>query len=332
MRLEQAQIETHFLDGRTAVHFPRTVSRLRRHFAARPPDIVQTFLFHANVIGALAARVCRQTKFITGFRVADPRRWRQRIERQASGSAKRVVCVSQDVAMYCRNDVGLPEEKLVVIPNGVDCERCAQAAPANLAQFGVPNGRRVFATVGRLDRQKGFDWLLPLTPQLLNGLPDHDWLLIGDGEQRAELEQLAQATGHRERIHFAGWQPEIPGILRSCEAVLLPSRWEGMPNVLLEAMATGLPVVATRVSGVEEILGPLAGEQSVALGDKAGFLRRVRDLLRDPPRCERLGRENRRRVEREFSLQQMVARYQSLFELLLPHEEPVGMGRERPKP
>ena len=117
--------------------------------------------------------------------------------------------------------------------------------------------------VGRLEKQKGVNWLIESAPLWLAELPDCHLLLVGDGPMRATLESAAAASGLGERIHFAGWRADVPEILAASDLLVLPSAWEGMPNVVLEAMASRRPVVATDVEGVRELLGPGADLQTV---------------------------------------------------------------------
>ncbi len=108
--------------------------------------------------------------------------------------------------------------------------------------------------------------MLTAAPHFLRLLPHHDLLLVGDGPEAAKLRQLADQSGVSERIHFCGWQPQVREILLASDLLVLPSRWEGMPNVLLEAMGAGRPVVCTQAQGVQEVLGPLAESQGCASG------------------------------------------------------------------
>jgi glycosyltransferase involved in cell wall biosynthesis len=237
-RLANADIPTHFLDLRRPWHYPAGVRRLAALFRQQQPQIVQTFLFHANVLGSRAARTAGVPHLVSGIRVADPRWWRTAVERWATARADRIVCVSQGVADVCRRR-GFAAEKLVVIPNGIDASRWRDAQPAELAQFGVPFGRRVFLFVGRLDEQKGLLPFFAQLPRLLAELPRHDFLLVGEGPQRESLLAEVRRAGIADRIHFAGWQADVPAIMAAVDLLVLPSRWEGMPNVVLEAMAAG---------------------------------------------------------------------------------------------
>ena len=144
-------------------------------------------------------------------------------------------------------------------------------------------------------------------------MPDCDLLLVGDGPERTKLQQDVVRLGISDRVHFAGWQADVPPILAAAELLVLPSNWEGMPNVVLEAMAAGKPVLATRAEGVVELLGPGADEQTIPIGDKRALVARARSLLANPSRANELGAQNRSRAEAEFSLDRMIARFEDLY-------------------
>ena len=171
--------------------------------------------------------------------------------------------------------------------------------------------------VGRLDRQKGLAWLIEAAQAWLGRLPECDLLLVGRGPQRRKLERMCRRGGIADRVHFAGWRADVPEILAASDLLVLPSVWEGMPNAVLEAMASGLPVVATAVEGVEELLGPAAAAQTVRYGDSQAFADKVVRLMEDREAAAQLGRENRHRAEEDFDLAGMVEAYQTLWEELV---------------
>lgn len=316
-RLELAKIPVHFLGVRSYWQFFSKVTGLAQLFRQQQPQVVQSFLYHANVVAAQAARQARVPRMVTGIRVADPSSFRQRVERWLTPNVDKIVCVSQAVADFCQHSCRLPVEKLVVIPNGVDLARFENVQPADLTQLGLPAGRRAILYVGRLDRQKGLDWLLEeVMPRVCNELPEHDLLLVGDGPQRQELQALTAKLGLHDRVQFALWRADVPRILAASDLLVLPSRWEGMPNVVLEAMAAGKPVVAAQVEGVAELLGDGAAPQSCPSGDANGYAERIVRLAHDRILAAELGAQSQRRVAAEFSLAVMISRYESLYELL----------------
>lgn len=314
-QLEAARVPVKFLGLTHWSQYYRGVRRLAALLAEQGAEVVQAFLFHANVLAARAAMQASVPHVCTGIRVADPRRTRTSLERWATSRAERFVCVSQSVADFCRRR-GFAAEKLTVIHNGIDVDRWKNATPADLRRFGVPAGRRAIVFVGRLDKQKGLAEFFGVLRDLFDHAPDHDLLLVGDGPEAEGLKRLAQSTGMTDRVHFAGWQGDVPAIVAASDLLVLPSRWEGLPNAVLEAMAAGKPVVATRTEGVGELLGALSEAQCIELSVLEQLPARLAEILSNPQLASDLGRENQARCEREFSLQAMTSRYESLFDSL----------------
>jgi glycosyltransferase involved in cell wall biosynthesis len=316
--LEAAGIETHCLGARRSREFLSIAWQLRRLLVERKPDLLQTMLFHANVVGRIAARWAGVPRVVSGIRVAEPhRRWRRGVERLTDRLVDRHVCVSRSVARFAARSGGLPAEKLVVIPNGIDVARFEAVVPATPGSLGIGPGRRLVTFVGRLDRQKRVAWLLATCRDWMTRLSDCDLLLVGKGPLEPALRAECGRLGLAGRVHFAGWRPDVPAILAASRLLVLTSAWEGMPNVVLEAMASRLPVVATRAEGVEELLGAAAGEQTVAGDDSAAFSATIVKLLTDLRLAEEIGQKNRLRAEREFSLGGMVRAYENLWASLV---------------
>ncbi|MBM4093504.1 MAG: glycosyltransferase [Planctomycetes bacterium] len=308
-----AGIPVHFLGFRHGWQMPLAVRHLAAHLRRQNPAVVQSMLFHANVVASLAVR--RAASLLsTGIRVADPARWRYAVERRTSRRANRIVCVSDAVAAFAADTMRLPHEKLLVIPNGVDTQAIADCLPADLPQLGLPHGHRSIVCVTRLAHQKGVDRLIRHAPRLMEAAPHHDLVLVGDGPDARVLRRLAVATGVSDRVHFLGWRPNVPEILKASDVMLLPSRWEGMPNVLLEAMSCARPVVCTSTSGVQQLLGPLAGPQTVSVDDTQSLVEKAVAIINDRRLADRLGTENQRRVTECFSMHAMICQYQRLFE------------------
>ena len=317
--LEDAQIEVNCLGARKKRQLPAILRRLRRLLEAQHPDLVQTFLFHANVAGRIAARRAGVGSVVSGIRVAERRRWHLWVDRLTQRMVDRYVCVSGSVAQYSQDVARLPAEKLVVIPNGIDSQEYPAKQPVDLGSFGIPPGSRVVCFVGRLERQKDVEWLIDTAANWLPLLPDCRLLIVGKGPRRAALERMCSELGLSERVHFAGWRRDVPEILAACSLLVLPSAWEGMPNTVLEAMASGLAVLASDVEGVRELLGPASDAQTVEHGNSQVFSEKILTLMSDGQMAKRLGAENRRRAEGEFTLQRMVARYQDLWTATLKH-------------
>lgn len=318
-RLEKAAVPVHFLGGRGARDVVRVTGLLRQHLKCQQPEVVQSFLFHANLVARFAVPRRQRPQVACGIRVAERAAgWHLTLDRLTARRVDGYVCVSQQVADFSRDTARLPANKLRVIPNGVDIQAFFAVPPADLAQFGIPAGQKVIVAVGRLEHQKGLDRLLPLAERWRAGqLADWRLLIVGDGPLRGQLQSQFTEAGAAARVHFAGWRGDVPAILRACQLLVLPSRWEGMPNVVLEAMAAGLPVAATDVEGVREILGPLTDEQVVASQDGPSFAELVHRLASDEPRRRELAQRNRARAGEQFSLDAMVRQYEDFWERLL---------------
>ncbi len=315
-RLEQSRLEVHYLGFRHRWRLPAAVRALRARLRRQRPHVVQSMLFHANVVSCLAVGRRKPAALSLGLRVADPTRWRQIAEGRLSRRADRVVCVSQSVADHAATHLGVPASRLTVIANGVNVQACLACDPADLTTWGVPPGRRVVTCVSRLARQKGVDVLLRAAPAILAGLPDHNLLIVGSGPEKPALDDLASQLGIAHRLHFTGWQPHVPAILRASDMLVLASRWEGMPNVMLEAMACRLPVVSTMAEGVGQILGPLADAQTVPRNSPEMLSAKVLNVLREPGLAAHLGTANWQRVADHFSVERMVEAYAQLFDAL----------------
>ena len=259
--LDDAAVEVNFIGVEKSRQFFTAVRRLRRLWVTERPALVQSFLFHANVVSAVAARKLG-VPVVAGLRVAQRERLRAFVERRLSRHIKAFVCVSQGVANVAHEVGGIPREKLHVIPNGIDPRRFNNVTPADLSRFGIQTGHQVVLFLGRLDRQKGADVLIEAAREFLSRAPDSVLLIVGEGPEKAELTRQAE-TISSERIIFAPWQPDPLPLIAAAGLVAIPSRWEGMPNVLLEAAALGRPFVASDVEGVKEILPSQADDRIV---------------------------------------------------------------------
>jgi glycosyltransferase involved in cell wall biosynthesis len=318
-RIEGAGVPIVHLGARSAWSFLPTLAELRRQLAAQRPQLIQTFLFHANVLGRMAARRAGVSRVVCGVRVAEQRsRWHLWGDWATRRLVDRYVCVSQAVARFAQTEGGLPESQLVVIPNGIDVDQYP-APSVSLADLGIPAARGVVTYVGRLDRQKDVLWLLQAAPRFLAEAAGIHLLIVGTGPEEDELRRFAGQMGLGDRVHFTGFRSDVPAILGASRLLVLPSRWEGMPNVVLEAMASRLPVVASDVEGVRELLGEAAEAQVVRHGDSGDLGSKIVRLLNDRDLAAELGQANRLRAEEAFSVDRMVGEYETLWMSLVEH-------------
>jgi glycosyltransferase involved in cell wall biosynthesis len=209
----------------------------------------------------------------------------------------------------------------VTIYNGVDVTRFPVASVQATAQarraIGMPVGVPLVGSLGRLHPQKGFSDLLTAFAQVRQRVSSVRLFVAGDGELRDDLEAQARSLGIAAAVTFAGVRADVSEILAALDVFVLPSLWEGMPNAVLEAMAAGLPVVATAVGGTPEVVVDRVTGLLVPPQDPGALARAIERLLRDPGLRRTMGRAGRRRVERHFHIQETVRQVQDLYEALL---------------
>lgn len=299
--------------GRDFAH----VRALERHLRELRPDVVHTHSSKAGVLGRLAslstgigARVHTPHTFAFLFGAMFPAPQRalfREIERALAGATQRVIAVSADEAESFLASGVVAAERIRVVPNGVDAATWIAARPADRAALGAPDGAPLAALVGLLNVAKGQDVALRALAE--PGLERLHLAVAGDGETRAELEELARASRVADRTHFLGWRDDVPAIVAASDFALVPSRWEGMPYIALEAAAAGRPVVATRVDGARSLVEEGRTGFLADVGSVASLAAAVRSMLAltEGERAE-LGRRARERVAGELTLERMVER------------------------
>lgn len=239
----------------------RAVFRLFRHLKHRQPQILLSFLHQANLVGRAAALMAGVPTVVSGIRVADRRLLVSIPEWLSHWAVNHYIAVSDSVGKTHREICGIPAPKCSVITNGVDLEAIQGSAAAERSEFGGSSDQFVILFVGRLTEQKAPLDLL----QAFAALPPEQrnqcrLVFAGDGPLRDELAIQIDRLGLQLSVHVAGRIARVPEWMKASDVLVLPARWEGLPNVILEAMAAGLPVIAADVDGVREIVtGPEIG-------------------------------------------------------------------------
>jgi starch synthase (maltosyl-transferring) len=300
----------------------QVIGRLRRALRRYQPELVQSFLFHANLATRLAAPWAGGLWVVGGLRVAErQKRWHLILDRLTSFLSTGSVCVSQGVLRFSQTEGGLNPRRLMVIRNGIDPRPFDQALPVPRRDLGILEDAHLALAVGRLDSQKGIPDLLAAAESVIPQASGWHLALVGDGPCRSWLlEQLAARPLLDGRVHWLGARDDVPGLLKSANLLVLASLWEGMPNVILEAMAAGRPVVATSVEGTEELVLPEQTGWLVPPGDPKSLGAALLYATYHPELCWRLGDNARARVGREFSIDRTVASYERLWSGLLGYK------------
>jgi glycosyltransferase involved in cell wall biosynthesis len=285
------------------------VRALRRTLRSIAPAVLHTVLWAANCYGRLAAFGLGIARVVTAERNAIARPgWEIAIER-ALDPLTDVYLVNAAAVGHELERHGLPARKMRVVHNGVDLSRFppfASDRTAARAALGLPPNRRLVAQVGRLAPQKDYPTYLQAAARLATRHADVDFLVIGDGPDGEALRRLAAELGLAERVRWLGLRHDVPAILAGVDVLVLASRYEGLPNVVIEAMAAGAAVVATDVGGCRELLRPEREGLLVEPGRPQAIADAVAALLGSPERRAAMAAEARRRVERDFSIEAMV--------------------------
>lgn len=278
------------------------------------PDVVHInlpFSYAAQyTAGALVARLGGARCVVTTEHLPmfPPMRLRGRLRRWLTHGVDRVITLTRSNEDDLVGRHGLDRAKIRIVPNGVTepGPLASESRTAARAALGAGPDDVLFLHIAALTERKGHRFLF----DALASLPSNGWhvALVGDGEEAAELEARAETLGLRERITFAGWHRDAAPLIRAADVVLLPSRVEGMPLTLLEALACGCPAVATRVYGVPEIYGETSAALLVDYGDVPALATALDLLVRDAKRRQAMGRAARELYEQEFTASRMAAR------------------------
>jgi glycosyltransferase involved in cell wall biosynthesis len=284
---------------------PLLLLRLARSVKA---DVVHTHLVHADVYGGIAARF-RGAHLVSTKHNDDPFRTGpfRFVERGLARATDRIVTITEALRRFTVDRVGVPAAKVETIHYGLD--DLPHAWGANPADD-VPSDARILLAVSRLTAQKGID----VAVRALPALPDDSVLVVlGEGPERPALERLARELGVERRVFLPGRVPDVAAWLRRAALLVHPARWEGFGLAVLEAMLAGLPVVASDVSSLPELV--VDGETGflVRANDPAALANAVAQALEQPG----LGVAGHERARREFSVAGMADRTVALYDAIL---------------
>jgi glycosyltransferase involved in cell wall biosynthesis len=289
--------------------------RLTRRLKALAPDIVHTHSSKAGILGRLAARragVPRviHTPHVFAFQMqvsAPLRRLYAAIERRAARWADTFVCVCRAEAMAVTETLGAPSTAVALIPNGIDL-------PPRPARKRKPHSLTI-GFAGRLVEQKGPDLLIEAIPRVHQALPDARVVIVGRGEMEAALRARIDELELADMCEIRVPEPsqDLTPVVADFDLCVMPSRWEGMPYTLLEAMALGVPVVASFVGGIPEVITDGRNGLLVPPGDPAALAAAMARLGWDAGLRRRLGDAARETVSRNHSLKGMIHALSALY-------------------
>jgi glycosyltransferase involved in cell wall biosynthesis len=314
--------------GRAGFHAVRLNRDTPRLLAARreltdllidlDADLLLCHGYKANLVGRPAARKAGIPAWAVarGWTGQDFRvRCYDRLDRMLLSRMDRVIAVSEGMAKAV-NATGVPASKIRVVRNAARDDAFREPDPihrkAMEAMFANP-GERIVFSANRLTPDKGTHVLIAAARTVIKNDPGARFLICGDGSSRPDLERQVRASGLQDFVAFAGFRPDLDHWMPNADLLTLPSFNEGLPNVVLEACASGVPCVATAVFGTPEVLHDGVNGYLVPAGDAAALADRITQLLADPTLRRRMGAAGRELVREQFTFAAQARQYAALF-------------------
>lgn len=313
--LAAAGVRVHWFAKRRTLDWPLLMD-LTRFIRQERPDVIHCHLGTMNLYGCLAARLGRRPAIAHVHGVPHDldrprRRW---VQRQAWHAADRVVVVSDCIRGMARR-MGVPARKIATIPNGVrlDAFQTPRGNNGLRQALGIAEMRPVVAVISRLELEKGVDLALDCFERVCRQLRSAVLLIAGDGSQRKPLEEKAARLRPNGSVRFLGQVDRIAEVLSMADVVLVPARWEAFSLVAIEAMASGVPVIAWDQQGPQEIVIDCKTGRLVPAFDVSAMADAAVKLLSDAGAARAMGAAGRARVERYYSLDGMLEKFEHLY-------------------
>lgn len=296
--------------------FIRLISLMR----SLRPDVVHMHGPYVGAIGSLAAKIARiKCTVYTEHSAIQRRRWiANLIHRYFIGRKDSVVCVSNAVREAVTGFLGIGSAHPVIrtIYNGVDWKLLRDRIDRNFdlrAEFGIPAGHEIVVNVANLRTIKRHEDLILAARRVVNVRPNVTFIIVGEGDERPALERLVHTLGLRKNVMFVGIRDDAPTIVANSDLFVLPSDYEGLGVAALEALALGIPVVATRVGGIPEIIREEVDGLLVEPRDPAGLAIGIIEILSNPDLRKFYGESSKIEIEQRFSIQRMVGEVEAVY-------------------
>jgi glycosyltransferase involved in cell wall biosynthesis len=325
--LQKAGIEVQALEMRSAAAIPRVLFELSRLIRREQPDIVQTWMYHADLVGGLAARIAGNRNVIWGVRTTDVEAggtptttFVRHVCARLSRSVPRVIVCAAEASRRVHADVGYDNSRMVVVPNGFDLSRLEANAVQRAelrAQCGFMKDDLVVGILGRFNPAKDHENFVKAAGLLAPSHPNIRFLFVGRGLHAAnkELRDWIAKTGFQDRFILLAERSDVAVCLAAMDIFCLSSRTEGFPNVVAEAMAIGLPCVVTNVGDAAMLVGEtgvvVPKEDCTALAEGLAQL-----IAMSPSARARLGEKAKQRIKSEFTIDRTRDRFESIYRSL----------------
>ena len=284
--LGAAGIPTFSCDAADARDLP-ALTRLARHVRRIKPDLIHATLTHANVAARMVGIMQRIPVIGSTATIEVERRWHAVVERATARLDQAHLVNSRAVAEHVVTTFGVAPRRVRVIPPSLDPFPQRVDRKAGRAGLGLATDESIVAWAGRFDVVKRLEIVVACAELLAT--PPVRFLLVGDGPDRASLEQLLARSTAAARVQLLGWRDDVPAVLSAADAFVFPSRTEGLPSAVLEAMAVGLPIVASDIPAHRELAGDGERLRLAAGDDPRPYAEALREILADPAGGQALG-------------------------------------------
>jgi glycosyltransferase involved in cell wall biosynthesis len=301
---------------------PVFLFKLARLIKSEKIDLVHSHEFMMNVYGSVASRLAGVPMIgtIHGKVYFTEKRSRIFAYKIAVAASSRIITVSEDLKKYFMENVGLrSDRKITTIYNGIDLEKYVMKGTMDdlRCRLGIPPDAIIVGTVGSLFKVKGLPYLLKAVDIIKNSFPGIRLLVAGEGHETSYLRRLIEKMNLHDTVTLLGFRDDIPDLLNLFDIYVCSSLSEGLSLSILEAMASGRPVVATRVGGNPELIVDGDNGYLVAPQNPEELAAKILFLISDRDSRERMGNRGRQIAEQKFSLRTMIEKYQNLYEELL---------------
>ncbi len=284
------------------------------------PDILHTHLFHSDITGRIFGKACGIPVIInTVHNIKFGNRLRDFINKKSDFMSDYTVTICQAATDVMVKKKLVSPDKIKVIYNGIDPDKyfinkSASVKERITAELGLAADKNLAISIGRLRYVKGFSYLLQALKLIEEELANWHFLIVGDGELRSQLEEEAYNLGLSDYVSFPGVRDDIPQLLAASEFLVLSSLWEGLPLVIEEGMAAELPVIATKVGGVPELVEEGKTGYLVDPADSRQLAEALEKIMSIPViERKQMGKKGRTRVEKLFNIKKMTADYEGVY-------------------
>jgi len=322
-RLKDAGVQVHSLSPHK--HLPLYLATLPALLLAHRPDILHCHLIPSNIIAKPLGALMGLPLILNHDHTNDPQRIDNKLllvlDKTTNRFAHHIIAVAGACRDFLIQHESIPPEKITLVPNAIDLRRFS---PGNADRaesrnkFGLPIDAKVIAGVGRLNPQKNFSLFLDVAAELAPRFSELRFLLAGEGPEESMLYEKARALGLADHIVFAGYVADTRQVYAAADILLMPSRFEGLPMTLLEAMAMGLPVVASKLDGIAEVIEDGREGFLIESNDTHSFAERCAALLENPAKSSELAANARAKIEARFSVERMTSAVEAIYDQFLP--------------